>query len=116
MAEEPKESEFRRLERKANEIFDRHLVQDPLLITNSDRPDTWRRAYLQRSVDKLPADVTIAFDKISKLQAEKDRLTAELAETKEKLKWANRKIWLMGLVVGPVFSQIMHKVLAVIFK
>lgn len=40
-------------------------------------PDEWRRKYLARSVESLPKDVTAAFDRLYKLEREKDQLRAD---------------------------------------
>jgi hypothetical protein len=37
-------------------------------------PDQWRRKYLSRPIERLPADMNAAFDRIYKLEREKDQL------------------------------------------
>ena len=51
-------------------------------------PDEWRRKYLARSVESLPNDVTTAFDRIYKLEREKDQLrNAFEANAKKTRRW-----------------------------
>jgi hypothetical protein len=77
-------------------------MQDPKLIDpNEPRiPDKWRRLYLQRPLDKLPADVTVLFDRQEKLSREKDLVQADLMEAQRRLSSADLKIWVLMLVVS----------------
>lgn len=64
-------------------------------------PDEWRQKYLQRSLERLPEDVTKAYDRIWDLQREKDEINGRLIAAEKALGWANLKIWILGgLVVG----------------
>lgn len=90
-------------------------MRDPLLITNFEPriPDEWRAKYLDRAVNRLPADLIVAFDRIHKLQREKDLIQADLitaksdlADTKRKLDRANLKIWFMSLIVSPLVTKL----------
>lgn len=93
------------------------MVKDPLLIDTQGRriPEEWRRNYRKRSVDRLPDDLIVAFDRIYTLQGEKDKIQAELLETKEKLRRANQRIWIMSLIVSPIVSRILVLVWIKIF-
>ena len=62
-------------------------------------PDDWRRNYLQRPIDKLPADITRAFDMMWKLQREKDSINGKLLEAERRLDVAGWKLWTLGLIV-----------------
>lgn len=73
-------------------------MRDPDLIDNQGQPlespqripDQWRAKYLQRPVDRLPADVVKCFDRLWQVEREKDRIAANLAETGKSLKWERR--------------------------
>lgn len=93
------------------------MVKDPLLIDNQGRriPEEWRRNYRHRSIDRLPDDLIIAFDRIHTLQGEKDKIQSELLETKEKLRRANQRIWIMSLIVSPIVSRILVVIWTKIF-
>lgn len=80
----------------------RGLVQDPNLIEPAKPrlPDEWRRNYLMRPLEKLPGDVTRAYDRIYTLEREKDAVNGELLRAHRRLGWANLKIWILMLVVS----------------
>ena len=40
-------------------------------------PDEWRRKYLSRPIERLPADMNAAFDRIYKVEREKDQIRAD---------------------------------------
>jgi hypothetical protein len=111
-------------------------VRDPLLIDEGEKivPDEWRSTYRRehrqsfltkfkkRTPDELSDDLIAAFDKfaetfdrISDLQKEKNLLLSETIETKRKLKLAKWQIWIMGLVVSPIVSEFVKKLLHWIF-
>ena len=69
---------------------DASLIDDAL----SRIPDEWRRKYLARSVESLPKDVTAAFDRIYKLEREKDQFRAEVAKA-----MSRGEIWLFVLTL-----------------
>lgn len=72
-------------------------MKDPNLIAMTDRiPDDWRRMYMARPLEKLPADVTRAFDALAALQREKDRMQAEMLATK---RWSYLRFLLL-LILG----------------
>jgi hypothetical protein len=62
-------------------------------------PEEWRKCYLVRPLERLPADVTQCFDRIHTLQREKDAINGALLRAHRQLGWANMKIWVLGLVV-----------------
>jgi hypothetical protein len=77
------------------------MVRDPKLIDpNEPRiPDSWRRLYLHRPLEKLPEDVTVLFDRQEKLSREKDLVQADLLQAQRGLDRADLRIWvLMGLM------------------
>ena len=64
-------------------------------------PDTWRAKYLQRPVDRLPADVMKCFDRLWQVEREKDRIAANLAAAGKSLKWERRiRTVLIAVVTG----------------
>ena len=71
-------------------------MKDASLIDDSlpRIPDEWRRRYLARSVESLPKDVTAAFDRIYKLEREKDQFRAEVAKIASRA-----EIWLFVLTL-----------------
>lgn len=72
-------------------------MKDPNLIAMTDRlPDDWRRVYLARPLEKLPADVTRAFDDLAILRREKDRMQREMLDTK---RWSYLRFLLL-LILG----------------
>lgn len=89
-------------------------VRDPLLIDEGEKriPDEWRRRYEKRAIDKLPADVTKAFDRVWQVEREKDLLRSDM---QRKLRRANWKIWIMGLVISPIASEGVKKLMHWIF-
>jgi hypothetical protein len=89
-------------------------MHDPKLIDVADRriPDEWRQKYLQRPLRELPADVTRAFDRVWQVEREKDQLRADM---QQKLRRATQKIWLMGLIISPIVSEVVKKLLHWIF-
>lgn len=93
------------------------MVRDPLLIDNQGRriPEEWRRNYRHRSIDRLPDDLIVAFDRIHTLQKEKDEIQKELIETKRKLDRANLKIWIMSLIVSPIATKVLTVIWIAIF-
>ena len=72
-------------------------MRDPKLIQQSEPriPDEWRRHYMARSIERLPADVTVAFDRIHQVQKDKDQLRDDLSTATNDLKFANLKIWIL---------------------
>jgi hypothetical protein len=79
--------------------------------------------FSNRSPEQLAKDLINAFDKaadqydrIAKLQKEKNLLFAQVQGTKKDLRSATLKIWLMGLLVSPVVSELVKKVLHWIFR
>ncbi len=77
-------------------------MRDPQLIDPAEPriPDEWRRAYLNRPIERLPRDVTLAFDRLWTIEREKDEMRGELLAAKDQLHWADLKIWILMLVVG----------------
>jgi len=107
-------------------------MRDPLLIDEGEKriPDEWRTSYRatyretfeNRAPEKVSKDLVAAFDKIAEsfdriaeLQKEKNLLLSEVIVTKKKLRWANRNIWLMGLIVSPIVGELVKKLLHWIF-
>ncbi len=109
---------------------DRDLID----INEQPIPETWLNSYRtkhhksfkekfsHRSPDEFAADLIAAFDKaadqydrIQKLQKEKNLLFAEVSNTQKDLRKANRWIWLMGLVISPIVSELIKKALHWIF-
>lgn len=89
-------------------------MRDPLLIDEGEKriPDEWRQRYLERPLKELPADVSKAFDRVWRVEREKDRLRSDM---QHKLRRANLKIWLMGLIISPIVSELVKKLLHWIF-
>jgi hypothetical protein len=78
-------------------------------------PQEWRRQYHKRPLDKLPGDITIAFDRIEQQRRDADKLRAALLATQGKLGSANTKVWVLMLIVlgeGAVISWLVKMVLA----
>ena len=53
--------------------------QDLIDLVSPRIPDEWRRKYLVRPIERLPADMNAAFDRIYKVEREKDQLRADLS-------------------------------------
>ena len=89
-------------------------MRDANLIDVNERriPDEWRQKYLQRPLRELPADVIKAFDRVWQVEREKDQLRSDM---QQKLRRANLKIWVMGLIISPIVSEGVKKLLAWIF-
>jgi hypothetical protein len=74
---------------------------DPKLIDPSKPriPDEWRRIYMQRPIEKLPADVVYLFDEQHKLktnlQKDKTQIDKSLLDAQSKLRWARGLISLL---------------------
>ena len=89
----------------SNPAFENWPGQEPA----ADRiPEEWRIQYLKRSPDKLAADITHLFDREWQLERTNDRLTNQLKRAHEKLKAANRKIWVLSLIVGPALNILLQ--------
>jgi len=74
-------------------------VQDPLLIPLSVRTDELRMAYKKRPLDRLPEDVTHAFDRLSSCERQRDKLQLEVLRLNRRLDSANLKLWILGSAV-----------------
>lgn len=75
-------------------------MRDLNLMNPEDSPrisDEWRRAYLNRPIERLPKDVMILFDRHAKLAKEKNQVQAEVIDTKRRLRFANVMIWILTL-------------------
>jgi len=87
-------------------------MQDPSLIeTPATRiPDEWRRKYMQRPLEKLPADVVKLFDEQyvlnQRLRVERDRVQAAMLDCKSKLRFARGWIWVLTLAMGGSWALI----------
>jgi len=70
-------------------------MPDPKVLDNAGPriPDEWRREYRQRPPEKLANDVTLAFDRLWKMEREKDQLRADLTAI---VRYKNLKIWILG--------------------
>jgi hypothetical protein len=82
-------------------------------------PIEWRRAYLMRPLEKLPQDVTYAFDQLHQQRRETNTMNRALIETKRKLGIADVKVWVLMLVVtgeGVVIGWLAKIVLAHLAK
>lgn len=79
-----------------------NTVRDAKLIDPQEPriPDDWRRAYLNRPIERLPLDVTRAYDRIVKLEREKNLVQADLLQAQRSLDRADLKIWVLMLAVG----------------
>ena len=90
-------------------------MHDPKLIDVSERriPEEWRRKYMKRPLESLPADVTLAFDRVWQVEREKDQLRSDM---QEKLRRANLKIWVMGLIISPIVSEGIKRLVEWIFR
>jgi|GEM_PF-6118567 len=97
-------------------------MRDPLLIDFQDEPIPERppigvtrheleARYLNRDLKQLAADMLVAFDKQYKLRKNQDTLQANLLETQAKLKTAKRTIWFLSLIVGPIVTMVLKKIL-----
>lgn len=91
-------------------------MRDPKIIdTTKERiPDDWRRHYAMRPLEKLPQDVTQAFDRIWTLQREKDVINRDLGLAHRRLDSAGIKLWIMGLFLageGAVILWLVDQVL-----
>ena len=98
-------------------------MHDPLLIdpfrddsVQPRLPEEWRKQYLKRQVDRLPQDVTVAFDRVEMRRRENNQLRQALLSTQKKLDRANLKIWVLSLLVGPLLEELVrfaiHKIAA----
>jgi hypothetical protein len=76
----------------------RHM-QDPLLIPLAERTDMLRAAYKKRPVERLPEDVTRAFDRLARCERERDQLTNRIIGLERRLGLASLKIWILGGLV-----------------
>lgn len=101
------------LKKRSSARHERTMRRDPQLIDNlgnpiplAERTEELRDFYRNRAIDKLPSDVTKAFDRLWQVEREKDRLAAQLVNTQKKLRHANLKIWLLSLVVSPLASEL----------
>jgi hypothetical protein len=74
--------------------------QGQVIETAQRIPDAWRVKYLNRSMDRLPADVTKAFDRLWQVEREKDRLAAALEDTRKQLSWERWKSRALIVVVS----------------
>ncbi|HZC23337.1 MAG TPA: hypothetical protein VE866_08360 [Candidatus Binatia bacterium] len=62
-------------------------------------PVEWRQRYLQRAIDKLPADLTTAFDRIWQQQRaldQKEQRIQQLQKAARQQRWKN----VLGLIAG----------------
>lgn len=71
-------------------------------------PETWRKAYLRRPVEQLPADVVQACDEIRSQSREINSLRSQV------LRWKIKNAVLMGLIGGLAAKGIEVAVLALI--
>jgi hypothetical protein len=96
--------------------------RDPLLIDANDQPlseqripDEWRVNYSTRDPRQLALDVIKAFDENHELKRQmrrdRDLLVAKLLDTRKHL-WRSRvSMWAMGLIVSPILSALIMKLL-----
>jgi hypothetical protein len=79
-------------------------------------PDAWRRAYLNRPIERLPKDVMVLFDRHEKLAREKDLVHAELIQAQRSLDKADIKIWILtvafsaeGCIIGWLVKEFLRR-------
>ena len=71
--------------------------QDLIDLTAPRIPDEWRRKYLSRPIERLPADVCAAFDRIQKVEREKDSLRGDYQELRRNV---NVLYWIVSILIS----------------
>lgn len=81
-------------------------MQDERLIGLTEDPlsprDRWRAQYLSRPLDRLPKDVTHAFDRLYRLERQNDELRESLLEARQGQR--RHMIWL-GIVTAAAVAE-----------
>ena len=98
------------------------MNRDPQLIDNlgypiplAERTEELRDFYRNRAIEKLPSDVTKAFDRLWHVEREKDELRSQLEAAKKALKWERWKSRLLiavvtgeAIVIGWLVNVVSH--------
>jgi len=98
LEQEDFDSEINLIWAAVDRVLAKH-VQDPNLVPLAARHDWLREAYKKRKLEELPTDVVRAFDRLSRCERERDRLTSKIIALERKLDMANLKIWVLTALV-----------------
>ena len=74
-------------------------MQDPNYIPLAERTEMLRDSYKRRPIDRLPEDVTRAFDRLARCERERDKQLKQIIALESRLRVANLKIWILGAMV-----------------
>lgn len=85
-------------------------MRDKDLITLAEDPlgprDAWRAQYLKRPLDRLPKDVTHAFDRLYRLERQNDELHEALRKSDSRYHWLKIWAWILAAAVTAEFAAI----------
>jgi hypothetical protein len=85
-------------------------LQDERLIPLTEDPlgprDRWRQEYLRRPLERLPKDVTHAFDRLYRLERQNDELHDALLKSDSRYHWLKIWAWILAAAVTAEFAAI----------
>jgi chemotaxis methyl-accepting protein methylase len=97
--------ELELLTNAADRALAKHM-QDPNYVPLAERTDSLRNEYKRRPVERLPEDLTRAFDRIARAERERDRLASRVIKLETAASSFRTRIWVLGAVAGAEFITI----------
>jgi len=94
------------LSNAADRAIAKHM-QDQNYIPLAERTDLLRESYKRRPVERLPEDVTRAFDRLARCERERDRLANRVIKLETAASSFRTRIWALASVATSEFIIIL---------